>query len=163
MDILVRAATEADIETLAVLNRVIQRLHAAIEPAHFKADIADQEVRAFFADRLRLARHRFAIAEVGGVPAGYIWFERQDHVPESVFALPRRRIFVNHIGVDAAFRRRGVASALLRHVEGEAAREGLERVALSVWAANEEAQSFFRAQGFAPLNLLLTKPVMKPP
>jgi ribosomal protein S18 acetylase RimI-like enzyme len=161
MDVLVRTASEADLDTLVALNRVIQSLHADMEPAHFKAEVEDRDVRAFFADRLRIGRNRISLAEAGGRPAGYVWFETQD-LPESPFALLRRRIYVHHIGVSASSRRQGVASALLRHVEAAAAAAGIERIALSVWASNESAQSFFSAQGFAPLNLLLAKTIAKP-
>jgi ribosomal protein S18 acetylase RimI-like enzyme len=161
MDVLVRTASEADLDTLVALNRVVQSLHADMEPAHFKAEVEDRDVRAFFADRLRIRRNRFSLAEAGGRPAGYVWFETQD-LPESPFAFPQRRLYVHHIGVGASVRRQGVASALLRHVEAEAAAAGIACIVLSVWASNEHARTFFSAQGFAPLNLLLTKTVAKP-
>ena len=161
MDVLVRTASEADLDTLVALNRVVQSLHADVEPAHFKAEVEDRDVRAFFADRLRIRRNRFSLAEAGGRPAGYVWFETQD-LPESPFAFSQRRLYLHHIGVGASVRRQGVASALLRHVEAEAAAAGIACIVLSVWASNEHARTFFSAQGFAPLNLLLTKTVAKP-
>jgi ribosomal protein S18 acetylase RimI-like enzyme len=45
----------------------------------------------------------------------------------------------------------------MRYVEHRAASEGIDEIALDTWAANLDAQQFFRAQGFAVFNVMLRK------
>ena len=152
----VRAASEADFDALVQLNRVVQRLHAALYPSDFKQEIDPCAVRAFFASRLAAPKSGIGIAEAYGVPIGYVWFEVQAQ-PETPFRPPRPRIYVHHISVAPEARRRGIAAALMRYVEHRAASQGIDEIALDTWAANLDAQRFFRAQGFAVFNVMLRK------
>jgi ribosomal protein S18 acetylase RimI-like enzyme len=52
--------------------------------------------------------------------------------------------------VRPAYRRKGVASALLNSVRAAAGEMGISLVTLQVWTFNEGAQAFFRRQGFTP-------------
>ena len=58
-----------------------------------------------------------------------------------------------HLLVRPEQRRRGVASALLAAVEGEARRRGLGRIRLQVSADNGAAQALFRACGYADVGI----------
>jgi ribosomal protein S18 acetylase RimI-like enzyme len=87
------------------------------------------------------------IAEVEGVAAGYVYGEvvRQ---PETSFRHGYEMVYLHHISVRPAYRRRGVRQALV-----DAAGElGIGLMALDVWSFNEEARAFFRRQGFAVFN-----------
>jgi [ribosomal protein S18]-alanine N-acetyltransferase len=55
-----------------------------------------------------------------------------------------------NVATAPAFRRRGVAATLLRHLLEEARQEGMERAFLEVRAGNEPAQALYRAFGFRP-------------
>ena len=144
----------ADASLLALLNRDVQRLHAALEPGVFKPHADDEEVAAFFAARLALPEHHMRIAEAAEGPKGYIWFEVQER-PETPLKLAQKRIYIHHLSVQSDARRQGIASALLNHVTEEAAVRGIASVALDTWAANVSARSFFSARGFEPFNLSL--------
>jgi ribosomal protein S18 acetylase RimI-like enzyme len=156
MSVEVRAASEADFDALIQLNRVVQSLHAALYPGDFKSVPDPSAVREFFAARLAGSKSAIGIAEADHVPVGYVWFEVQVR-PETPFTLPRHRIYVHHISVAPDARRRGIAAALMRHVEHRAASEGIHEIALDIWAANLDAQHFFGAQGFATFNVALRK------
>jgi ribosomal protein S18 acetylase RimI-like enzyme len=62
---------------------------------------------------------------------------------------PPGTLYVDALAVDPAFRRRGVASALLRHAEAFAAAHGLEGVALDTGLHNEPARALYEASGYA--------------
>lgn len=154
MTIWIRTASAPDASLLARLNRDVQRLHAALEPGFFKSAPDNKEVAGFFAARLTWQDNHIRIADADGDPKGYIWFEVQDR-PETPLTLPRKRIYVHHLSVQASVRRQGIASALLKHVEEEARARGITNIALDTWAANGSARSFFSARGFAPFNVSL--------
>ena len=59
---------------------------------------------------------------------------------------------LQRISVDAAYRRSGVASALLAAVESLAAEQGAERILLEVREDNVGARSFYVARGYATLD-----------
>jgi shikimate dehydrogenase len=159
MTLKLRAASIEDIETIVRLNEQVQLLHAELEPAHFKAETNHREIRDYFETALERQSNRFTLAEDNGRVIGYIWFQYQDR-PETPFTFSLTRIYIHHIVVDEAARRRGVASALLAQACSEASDEGIDHIVLDTWAANSGAQSFFQAHGFTPLTLSfeLTKP-----
>lgn len=156
MSVAVRPAGEQDLEALVALNRLVQTLHATLYPDIFRSDIDDATTRTFFVERMARPANTVAIAAAGSDPLGYVWFERQAR-PQTPFTLPRRRIYVHHIAVAPAARRRGIGTALLRFVETRAEAEGIAEIALDTWSANGEAQTFFSKQGFAASNVLLRK------
>ena len=156
MSVEVRAASEADFGALIQLNQVVQSLHAELYPGDFKREVDQSAVTTFFAARLADPKSAIAIAEADCVPVGYVWFEVQAR-PETPLTPPRPRIYVHHISVAPGVRRRGIAAALMRYVEHRAASEGIDEIALDTWAANLDAQHFFRAQGFAVFNVMLRK------
>jgi ribosomal protein S18 acetylase RimI-like enzyme len=152
----VRAALRGDLDALIQLNQVVQRLHVALYPGDFTQAVDPSAVRAFFAARLTAPKSAIGIAEADHVPVGYVWFEVQAR-PETPFTPLRSRIYVHHIAVAPEARRRGIATALMRHVERRAASEGINEVAVDTWAANLHAQHFFGSQGFAAFNVVLRK------
>jgi shikimate dehydrogenase len=156
MTLSVRAATEADLDTLVRLNQAVQRLHADLEPNIFKPLTDHEEVFAYFAAQLEAPRHHFRLAEIDGEVAGYIWFEIQE-TAETPFTVPTERLYVHHIAVEESARRRGIASALLKSVEAGALALGIDQIALATWAANAQARAFFTAQGFQPSILIKQK------
>lgn len=153
---MIRTASLWDAGLLASLNRDVQRMHARMEPGVFKADTDDAEVAAFFAARLARPEDHLRIFENADGPVGYVWFEVQERA-ETPLTLARRRIYVHHLSVREDARRRGIASALMDHVEGEALARGIVNIALDTWAANAAAQGFFASRGFVPFNILLGK------
>jgi GNAT superfamily N-acetyltransferase len=59
----------------------------------------------------------------------------------------KSRLFVHHITVAAAYRRRGVAALLFEHLRGVARSGGHGEISLDTWATNADGQAFFAAQG----------------
>jgi ribosomal protein S18 acetylase RimI-like enzyme len=61
---------------------------------------------------------------------------------------PPRMLYVDALAVDPAFRRRGIARALLAGAERDAAHAGLEGVALDTGLQNAAARALYEATGF---------------
>ena len=149
MNGIVRRAGEADADVLSLLNDDVQRLHASTLPDLFKPLAPETfpatEARTLLANPSNLV----FIAEVDSNAAGYAYAEVV-HRPESSLRYAWREVHLHHISVRPPYRRRGVASALLHSVRAAAAEIGISLVTLQVWAFNEDAQAFFRRQGFTP-------------
>jgi ribosomal protein S18 acetylase RimI-like enzyme len=156
MNVVVRPAQYGDVRALVALNDVVQSLHARLESRHFKTVVDRDELHAFFTALLNTSGSYLLIAETNSSPDEYLWFDLQDR-PPTPFTLAQRRIYIQHIVVREEARRSGVASALLQTLETEARVRGVERLAVDMWAANDDAQHFFRAAGFTPFNIALRK------
>ncbi len=158
MDIVIRKATPSDLDELVTLNGFVQRLHAKLEPEHFRSDVDASAARMLFAGLLERDHNHVSLAILEGRPAGYIWFETQER-PSTPFTNARRRIYVHHIAVADDVRRLGVATRLMREANDQARVERIDTVVLDTWAANQGARTFFENAGFAPTNMVLRKQV----
>ena len=157
MAVLVRPASEADLDAIVELNRFVQQLHADLHPDDFKQAPDADGVRAFFVARLSA----IAVAESESAIVGYVWYETQS-LPETAFSPAKSRLYVHHLSVAPSARRRGVAAALMRHVERLASVRGLSEIVLGAWAANKVALRFFAAQGFVQTAATLRKRLRAP-
>lgn len=61
---------------------------------------------------------------------------------------PPQALYVDAVATSAAFRRRGVASALLESAEAEARERGSTHLALETEVENQAARSLYRSHGF---------------
>lgn len=61
-------------------------------------------------------------------------------------------VHIINITTSPEFRRRGAASAMLRHIDGEAFRRGLGSITLEVRASNEAALSLYEKHGFGAVS-----------
>ena len=145
MTINVRAAGSEDVQALVVLNRSVQELHLAHQPDYFK-DADSRSVADWFSSMLQNPDVRVWVGEVGSVPAGYALTMTRDR-PENAFCFGRRFCEIDQIAVSPAFRRRGVARALIQRVLEDARLRTLPDVELTSWCFNGDAHESFRALG----------------
>lgn len=102
-------------------------------------DIAATE--AFLAD----ARHHLLIGYVDGVPAGFVTAVELLH-PDK----PRPEMFVYELGVEPAFRRRGVATALMRRLVELCHERGCGEMFVLTDDDNQGAHATYRKVGGEP-------------
>jgi len=150
MAILIRKATEADAGLLRALNVDVQALHAAALPSLFKPPSVDAQAWEVTL-LLREPENLFFIADVDGVAAGYAYAEIQEQ-PETAFTYACTMIYLHHLSVRPAHRRRGAGSALVGALRAAAGEAGGAGIALDVWLFNKEARAFFGRHGFAAYN-----------
>ena len=74
----------------------------------------------------------------------------------------RRHAYVSDIYVAEAWRRHGVASALLQAVEAAMRERSCRRLRICSKAGNEEALGCYAAYGFQPYEVILTKDIGAP-
>ena len=119
-------------------------------------------VKEFFQKTLANPTNTIIIAETDKVAIGYVWLERQEK-PETSLKMAVRRLYVHHLAVSSSARRKGVATALMGHVEEHAASQGIPEIVLDTWAANQEALDFFATCGFEPLRIVQKKSISAEP
>lgn len=88
---------------------------------------------------------RTLLAEVDGELAGYAQL-REGSPPESVAGAGAVELW--RFYVSRTWHGRGVAQALMKHVEHEALSRGMETLWLGVWERNERAKAFYTKAGF---------------
>lgn len=157
---LIRPAQSTDLPALVRLNGVVQDLHVRLAPEIYRADWQDTELARCWAARLTDPRHLVLVAEADGDVAGALWAEIANR-PQSALAQSRRRLHVHQLVVAEPARRRGLARALLAHIEALAAREGYDVVTLDTRAENAAAQAAFARLGYRPQSLALGKPISR--
>ena len=147
-EITIRAAVDGDVEQLVDMSASVQELHVAGRPDVFKP-VEPEVLSGLFRRRLAESTVRIWIAEITGVVVGYVVTvdKRQG---ENVHAFARSWREIEEIAVRAEYRRRGVASALFRHVEVATRADGISVVELNTWTFNDAARLSFERLGFVP-------------
>ena len=151
MEIVIVPVTEADADVVSALNREVQGVHAAALPRFFKLpgpeSFPASDVRALLAKPENIV----LLARLAPEPAGYVYAEIVRR-PQTSLRYAHAMIYLHHISVAAACRKRGVGRALFEAVRQIGAQHGISTLALDVWLFNEPARRFFRRCGLTPYN-----------
>ena len=151
MSIEVRPARREELERVNELRRMVNELHVAGRPAHFKAGFG-QPLRDHVYEQFDSECFDVLVALVDDAVAGFatVQFVRR---PEGPYTLPLDYYHVEEFGVDAAHRRKGVATALVDYMKADARAKGFPRIELDAWAFNQGAIAFYEGAGFKQFRL----------
>ena len=144
---MIRDASERDIGCIADALVRVQNLHADAYPFIYRRfTIADavSHLNASLAKPNLTIRVACDATEVVG---HYIL--ATESTPESMFKHQQHFGHLHQIEVDPAYRRSGVGKRLLHDSTSIAAKLGLSRVVLDVWAFNVAARELFHSVGFS--------------
>ena len=149
MQITVRHALREELPRVNGLRRQVNELHVEGRPDIFRPGFCE-ELRQHVVELFDHPESSAVIvALVDGVVAGFASVQYV-HRPQSPYNNPQDLYHVQEFGVDAAFRRRGVATALVDFMRADARERGFARIDLDAWAFNEGALAFYRRAGFRP-------------
>ena len=142
----VRFAREDELERVNELRRQVNELHVAGKPEVFKPGFC-AELRDYIHTIWNNPQEKIVVAEADGCIAG---FAVLNHIirPENPFMFERDFLDVDEFGVDAEYRRRGVAAAMVKFIRRFAKESGFGRVELNMWEFNRGALAFYEAAGF---------------
>jgi len=155
---IIRPATNSDIDDLVLLNDQIQRLHAEQYPDEFRYPVDRGEIRDFFEGLLSSDNNTVIVACDESRTIGYLYYEIHS-IPQNTFKLAKVRYYIHHVLVDENTRRLGTASALFDWVESDARENGVSQIVLDTWMKNSDAHEFFKRKGYELTQLLFSKPV----
>jgi ribosomal protein S18 acetylase RimI-like enzyme len=143
----IRPAVASDAAQLSELNAALQSFHAALLPNVFKPASAITFTIETIAAELQRNDSVWFVAAEGDTLRGYAFGQIQE-MPESPFRMAFRRLVVHHMAVDTGVQRQGVGRRLLDAMKQVARAHDIHVLALDVWGANSEAQSFYLREGF---------------
>jgi len=143
---MVRFAEEKDLPRVNELRRQVSELHVNGRPDIFKPGFC-RKLQDRVYEMYRSGDSDVIVAERDGAICGMACVEYLNK-PESPYDWEQRIYYVTEIGVDAAFRRRGVGRELLEFMRDDAKAKGFTRIELDMWTFNEGALRFYEAIGF---------------
>lgn len=146
MEIEVRPARREELETVNVIRRQVNDLHAQGRPDIFKPGFAE-DIRRRVVEFHEREDADVLAAVCGGEICGFAMINLVDR-PETVYGYARRYYHVDEFGVDGGHRRLGAGRALVAYMKKDALRRGYDRIELDMWAFNEGAMRFYEACGF---------------
>ena len=142
----IRFAREEELPQVNLLREQVNALHAAGKPEIFKPGFRS-ELRDYVYEIWRDPDKEILVAEEAGALLGFAVLHRV-HRPENPYMYPRNFLDVDELGVDAAHRRQGIATALVSFLRDYARAQGFARLELNMWEFNREALAFYEAAGF---------------
>tara|TARA_A100001035_G_C27713234_1_gene468257 strand:+ start:196 stop:759 length:564 start_codon:yes stop_codon:yes gene_type:complete len=146
LDIDIGHINEANIEQLKVIN--INTLPVRYSPKFYKDLLAPEGTTEFTYDPKFM---RFA--HYNGFAIGAIAARLEKEEDEALKG--KSKLYLMIMNVLAAYRRRGVASALLSHIIKEATKdERVTELLLHVQTSNVEAKDFYLANGFEEVGIV---------
>ena len=144
---IIRFAEYDELGRVNELRRQVNDLHVKGAPEIFREGFCGELqdlVYAIFEDPDK----KILVAEADGVICG---FAVLDHIskPENPFMHARDFLDIDEFCVDEAYRRRGIASAMIRFIKEWAKSEGFTRLELNMWEFNRGALEFYESVGFS--------------
>jgi ribosomal protein S18 acetylase RimI-like enzyme len=155
----IRPAKVADVPVLVALNQSMQQMHAESLPERFRRDAPPEVVERAFAAMIQAPTSFWLVAEdQKDRPMAFLSAEFRER-EENWFQAAHRVCYLAGIFVASAFRRQGIARALLAELKREAAARSVKNIDLDVWAFNEPARQTFARLGFRGVMERMTSPV----
>ena len=142
----VRLAKEKELERVNELRMQVYVLHAAGKPDVFKSGF-QEEVRNYIHMIWNDPEQTIAVAEKDGTICGFAVLHHINK-PENPFMKERDFLDIDEFCVDEAFRRQGIASAMIAFIREFAKEKGFHRIELNMWEFNQGALAFYEAAGF---------------
>lgn len=151
----IRRAKKSDLTKVAALAGELVRMHAAQDPRRFLL-VEDVEggYRWWFGRELAREDAVLLVAVRGDAIVGYAYGTREER---DWNMLLDEHGAVHDIYVDTSARREGVGAKLLDAMIAALEEKQCVRIVLSTMVGNESAQALFRAHGFRPTMLEMTR------
>ncbi|HET7855282.1 MAG TPA: GNAT family N-acetyltransferase [Gaiellaceae bacterium] len=163
MNVVVRPARSGDGSGLARAAVDLAEQYVRLDPDRFKIPPEpDQAARTESELRERLGAGRlWLVAEVDGEAVGEVQAFIEEPLDDAALQPQRdvelRRIYVNYIAVQAAFRGRGVGRRLMNEVEQWARDNDVALIVTDTNLRCDDAVRFYEQQGFTRQSVILRK------
>lgn len=156
----IRSLTPEDYPLYDQWEADLHRMHVEARPDLF-CPLEHPVPQEQYLEELNDCHELRLLAEVDGVPAGMCSFTLRE-APGSPLLKPDKSLYVVDLYVAPAFRRQGVASALLAEGERQGRAFGAKRLSLTVWPFNQQALQFYQRLGLGIRSYTLEKELEPP-
>jgi ribosomal protein S18 acetylase RimI-like enzyme len=153
--LVIRAAEPSDLARVSELAGELVRLHHATDPGRFfLADRVEEGYAWWFGRELKRTEAVILVAIVDDAIAGYVYGTLEERDWNMLLDVHGA---LQDVFVASTARHRGVGRALVEAMIAALEKLGAPRVVLSTMVGNEAAQRVFRACGFRPTMLEMTR------
>lgn len=142
----VRPALEDELPRVNELRRMVNDVHVNGRPDIFRSGFCDALAEHVY-DKFDSPDSGVLVALLDGTVCGFAIVE-YIHRPQSPYNLERSYYHVEEFGTDPAFRRRGVATAMVAYMRADAKARGFKKLELDMWEFNRDALAFYESVGF---------------
>lgn len=143
----VRFAKENELGRINQLRKQVNDIHVCGKPDVFRSGFSE-ELQDYIYSIWNDKEKEIAVAEKDGVICGFAVLHHINK-PENPFMFERDFLDIDEFGVDEAFRRQGVATAMIDFIRKYAAEKGFHRIELNMWEFNLNALEFYEEVGFS--------------
>jgi GNAT superfamily N-acetyltransferase len=154
VDIEIRPMRDEELDALQAAMRA-DYVAAMVDDGGFPFEVAEAKASvdtdALLPDGRPTPDQAFFVIEADGGPVGRLWLAERPQ------PLHHGALWILELHVDEPHRGKGYGRAALEFAEQEAARRGLERLALNVWGGNETARKLYRSLGYREQAVLMGK------
>ena len=146
MEIRIRRAEKKDAERLCELLKTIAQLHHEGRPDIYGAGGAKYDIPAVEEKICNSEEIILVAVNDEDIVMGYTMSKIID-VEENGILLGYRKMYIDDVCVDSAFRKLGIGKKLMEATKAEAENAGCHLAELNVWAFNENAVNFYKSCG----------------
>ena len=156
MKVNIRKAEFEDYPIFCELIGEVDAYHANHLPHTFQKTSDPIRERGYYQELLENENIGIFIAEVNGVPAGFI-HAAITNTPKYPLFVPRRYAVIDAIGVTPTFQNQGIGQDLMNTAEDWAAAHGASAIELHVYEFNQAALGFYQKLGYETLSRRMSK------
>jgi diamine N-acetyltransferase len=149
LDFSIRLVTKNDYAELNTLFEELDEYHRKALPQIFRKPDGSARSWDFLQGVLADQNAVIFIAEIQNLIIGLVYAYVRS-IPEIPIKIPSRAGEIDQIIVRQEYRRYGVGKALMERIHQWADQMKLERLELSVWNFNKEAQDFYQELDYEP-------------
>lgn len=146
---IIRKATEQDIESLNSLLKQVHKIHYDKRPDIFKSNtikFTNEELMQI----LKNENTPVFIAEIEKIVCGYVFCEYKIIKNNNLFC-DMKTMYIDDFCVDEKFRGKHIGTNLYEYVKNVAKENNCYRINLNVWSLNENAFGFYKKIGMKEL------------
>lgn len=144
---MVRYAKREELTRVNELRKQVNDLHCEGRPDLFRPGFS-QELRDYVYAIFNSENKDIVVAEIDGIICGFACIQYVEK-PETPYRFALHFCDIDELCVDQAFRRLGIAKAIIAFIKEEAKKKGFNRLELNMWSFNEDALRFYEAVGFS--------------